>query len=548
MLDLALRRGLLIDGSGDVPRVADVGIADGRIVSVDDLGTSNAVESLDLDGLAVAPGFIDVHQHGDLTPLVDARCVSALAQGVTTVVIGNCGHGVAIGAFPGQEAAAIIGFRARWGLDLGWRTYAEYFASLEAIRPGVNIAAYVAHGAIRLSAMGTDDRPATDAELATMERLLDEGMAAGAIGMSSGLEYVPGMHADTLELTRLAVIVGRHGGTYASHIRNRGEAFIDAVQEAIGIAEAGGTRLLLSHLAPRPYATADDTSRVHELIDDARRRGMSVTIDTFPDAWGPSPLPSILPPWFTDGPWQDVVRRLEDPAVLEAARAAFEQSDSRLLRTTPGGDLRLSASRAHPEVVGRTLGEISAAWGVHLADVACRLLRDEREDFYSVLIQHRYATDSALDDLYRDPMCAFESDGVVAAPDGELSDMTMNRSTYGYTARVLGELVRDRQLFPIEEGVRRMTSLPAAAAGLVDRGVLRVGAVADVVVFDPARIRDRTTDIVIQALPEGIETVIVNGRIALRDGKIEGDRSGRMIRAGAAAAATGAGMHGVVAR
>jgi N-acyl-D-aspartate/D-glutamate deacylase len=338
------------------------------------------------------------------------------------------------------------------------------------------------------------------------------------------------MHAGTEELERLAKVVGRHDGTYASHIRNRGETFVEAVQEAIGIAEAGGTRLLLSHLAPRPYATGEDTRRVHELIDAARERGLSVTIDTFPDAWGPSPLPSILPPWFTDGSWQDVARRLEEPSVIAAARAAFDQQDSRLLRTTPGHELRLSASRAHPEVVGKTLGEISTAWGLHLADVACRLLRDDGEDFYSVLIQHRYATDAALDDLYRNPMCAFESDGVVAALDGELSDMTMNRSTYGYTARVLGELVRDRGLFPIEEAVRRMTALPAAAAGLSDRGMLRPGSAADLVAFDPERITDMTTDVEIAALPEGIAHVVVNGRLAMRDGELLAERAGRMLR------------------
>jgi N-acyl-D-amino-acid deacylase len=211
---------------------------------------------------------------------------------------------------------------------------------------------------------------------------------------------------------------------------------------------------------------------------------------------------------------------------------AFANRDSRLLRTTPGADLRLSASGAHSDVLGRTLGEIGADWGLPIADVACRLLRDEGEDFYSVLIQHRYATNAALDELYRDPMCAFESDGVVTAPDGELSDMTMNRSTYGYTARVLGELVRDRGLMSIQEAVRRMTLLPATAAGLVDRGILRSGAAADVVVFDPARMTDRTTDVEIAAVPDGIVNVVVNGQIALRDGELQIERAGRMLRQG----------------
>jgi N-acyl-D-amino-acid deacylase len=431
------------------------------------------------------------------------------------------------------RAAAIIGFRERWGIDLAWPTYAAYFEDLAAVRPGVNIAAFAGHGAIRLAAMGTAQRLASASELERMEAMLHEAMDSGALGLSSGLEYSPGMYADEAELGRLCRVVGRHEGTYASHIRSRGDGFVAAVAEAISIAETGGVRLVLSHLAPRPYATPDDSARVRELIEAARARGLPVTIDTFPDEWGPSPLASLLPPWIIDGSRAAVSRRFGDPEIVQAARAAFDRADNYLLRGDGPANMRLTTSSHHPELIGQTLASIGAAWKSHLADVVCTLLNDEGLDFYSVLIQHRYATAADLDLMYRDPMCAFESDGVVTAPDGELSDMIMNRSTYGYTARVLGELVRERQILSIEEAIRRMTSLPAAAVGLDRRGMLRVGAAADMVIFDPTRILDRSTDIRPAATPTGIDSVIVNGRVAVAGSRLTGERAGRVVRLGA---------------
>lgn len=532
MFDQAVVGGLVIDGTGAPSRRADVAVVNDEIAAVGDLAGAAAARVIDASGSVVAPGFVDHHQHGDVTPLIDGRCVSALAQGVTSIVVGNCGHGVAPGADPRDRSAAIIGFRERWGINLAWPTYGAYFESLAAARPGVSIAALAGHGAIRLATMRTAQRLATASELARMEALLGEAMESGALGLSTGLEYSPGMYADESELARLCRIVGRHEGTYASHIRSRGDGFVAAVAEAISVAEAGGARLVLSHLAPRPYAAPVDRGRVRELIEAARARGLQVTIDTFPDAWGPSPLASLLPPWIIDGPRTDVVRRLEDPAVIEATRDAFGRGDNFLLRVDGPAGLRLTTSSAHPELIGETLAAIGTAWKLHLADVVCTLLRDEGQDFYSVLIQHRYATSADLEAMYRDPWCAFESDGVVTAPDGELGDMIMNRSTYGYTARVLGELVRERRILTLEDAVRRMTSLPAAAVGL-DRGTIRVGAAADLVIFDPTRIADRSTDKRPAITPAGVDWVIVNGQVAVADGELTGERAGRILRLGA---------------
>jgi N-acyl-D-amino-acid deacylase len=529
VIDLIVRGGDVHDGTGGPPRRLDVGVRGGRIAELRDLTGVEASRVVDAAGCAVAPGFIDHHQHGDVTPLVDGRCVSALAQGVTLLVFGNCGHGVSPGCDPRYRSAAIIGFREGWDLELDWPTYRDYFDTLEASRLGTNVAAFAAHGAIRLAVMGQRPGPPTAPELARMKAMVEEAMQAGAVGLSSGLEYTPGGHADEPELTALSRVVGRQGGAYASHIRDRGETFIDAVREAIRVAEQGGARLILSHLAPRPYAAPTAWARVRELIEDGLARGMDITIDTFPDAWGPSPIASLLPSWIIEGPRSDVLDNLGRPDVLAAARATFDARDNHLLRTDGAENLRLTSSTAHGDLVGKTLADIGAAWRMHLADVVCTLLRDEGTDFYSVLIEHRYARDEDLATLYADPLCAFESDGVVTAPDGPLADLTMNRSTYGYTARVLGELVRDGNVLTLEEAIRRMTSLPAAAVGLYDRGVIREEAPADLVVFDPLTIRDRSTDSQQNVTPIGISAVVVDGALALEGGHLTEERAGHFL-------------------
>lgn len=529
MFDLLVRGGYVVDGTGALPRRADVGVIDGRIAQIGDLTGGVAATTIGAAGLVVTPGFIDFHQHADVTPLIDGRCVSALSQGVTSIVVGNCGHGVSPGSDRPSRSAAIIGFRESWGLDLGWPTYASYFRALDAARPGVNIAAFAGHGAVRVAVMSLAQQSASRAELDRMAALVDEAMSAGAVGLSSGLEYSPGMYADQAELTLLCRVVARYGGAYATHIRGRGDSFVAAVEEAIAIAEASGVRLILSHIAPRPYAPTGTFPLVQAKIEKARADGLHITIDTFPDEWGPSPLASVLPSWITAGTGDDVLRRLRQPDIVAAARAAFDGGDNFLLRVDGPSRLRLSSSAAHPELVGQTLSDIGQAWKKHLADVVCDLLLHEGDDFYTVLIQHRYATRRDLDVLYEDPFCAFESDGIVTAPDGPLSNLVMNRSTYGYTARVLSELVYERQLISLEEGIRRMTSLPAAAVGTDDRGLLRKGAAADIVVLDPPRVRDRSSDLQPAASPTGIAAVVVNGRVAYSDGLLTGDRAGRFL-------------------
>src|SRR5262249_9104293 len=279
-MDVILRGGQVIDGSGATGHQMDVGVSGEAVVAMGDLA-SVAAPAVDCSGQIVSPGFIDIHSHGDITPLVDPRCISAVAQGITTVVVGNCGHGVAPGCDPQLAPLAIIGYRRSWQIGLEWSSYAEYRQRLGARPLWGNHSTLVRHPAVPPGVMGLCEAPADDQAVSAMQAIVAEGMSAGALGLSSGLEYIPGRSADQAELIRLAQVVGSDG-VYASHIRNRAENFVDAVSEALTIGASSGCPAILSHLAARPYAPPGVADLVAERLAQARTGGARVVIDTFP--------------------------------------------------------------------------------------------------------------------------------------------------------------------------------------------------------------------------------------------------------------------------
>jgi N-acyl-D-amino-acid deacylase len=529
MFDCIITNGNFIDGTGAPARRADVGVVAGRIATIGDLRERDAQQTIDATGKVVCPGFIDIHQHSDFTPLVNRPCESAVRQGITSVVIGNCGHGCAPLYDPDYIRMVVIGYQPEWGVPLDWRTYDEYLDRLRTPGLSVNVMPLVAHGAVRLAVMGLDAREATPDELAQMKQLVAAAMEAGARGMSSGLEYSPGRHANQYELTELAREVARYGGLYASHIRNRGFAFIEATDEAIAIAEDAGIPCQLSHFAPRPYAPREAFPQCLERVTKARERGMQVHVDTFPDIWGPGPVAALLPPQVYEGRPADGLARMGDAEMREAIREAFEQPTNYLLRVDGLAGLVLTYSKRNPQLVGQTLQKIAELRGQPAYEAICDLLIEEGEDFYTALLRHIYATEQDLKELMRSPLCAMESDGAIAAPYGPLADFCMNASSYGYTARVLGKYVRDESFYTLEDAIRRMTSLPATAMNMRERGVLRENFAADIVVFDPQTVRDNTTDLQPARYPSGIEYVMVNGRLTVTPEGHTGALSGQLI-------------------
>ena len=534
MIDTIIRNGKVLDGTGSPAVAADVLIDGGNIVSVEPstAATSKAADrEWDAQGKYVCPGFIDIHSHSDFSLLANRSAESAIAQGVTTLVTGNCGHGPAPSKRWDLTKRNTVGFSETWNIEPWWSSFGEYLEALFSPGLSVNVAPLVPHGTVRLAVMGHDARPAEADELEQMKDLVAEAMSAGARGLSSGLEYSPGCYSDEDELAALAGVAARSGGggIYASHIRNRGHDFEDAVTEAINICRRAGLPGQLSHLAPRPYAPKGTFDRVLETIDRAREhKGMRLGMDTFPDAWGPGPLVALLPTSVYEGEASEVRERLQSSSVKSECRADFNEPTNYLLRLGGFDSLYLACSKAYPELVGKSFAEIFEHLKLDPVDGIFELLLAEGADFYNVLLRHIYATDSDLDHLLSQSTCSLGSDGVTAATSGPLSSFTMNRSSYGYTARFLREYVVERGMFSVEEAVRKMTSLPARSAAIEDRGTLEPNMAADVVVFDLSTINDECTDAKPQALPSGIEMVMVNGEIVF-DGVPTKNLPGRLV-------------------
>ena len=516
MVDLVLKGGNIIDGTGNPAVIGDVVINDGSIISIVDKNELEANFELDVKGKIICPGFIDIHSHSDFSLLADRRNEGAIRQGITTLVTGNCGHGPAPVNDVDLAKRNTVGFSESWDVDFSWHSFNEYLDFL--LSPGIsaNVAPLVPHGSVRLAVMGQSTRKPSPAELEDMKSLVEEAMSSGAIGISTGLEYSPGMYADEDELVALASVSAKQGGIYASHIRNRGEMFEDAVAEALNICRKSSIPAQLSHLAPRPYAQDGAFDRVLEMVNHARENeGLSIGIDTFPDIWGPGMVVALLPPWVYEGERNEVLERLASSKTLDKCRRHFSDSTNYLLRLGGLEMFYLSSSIAHPELVGKNFVEIGEAFGCDPVEGIFRLVQADGADFYNVMLRHIFATPNDLDQLLADPYCSVESDGVVTATEGLLSNFTMNRSSFGYTIRFIEEYVINRGMFTLEEGIRKMTSLPAESAGLLNRGRIESGKTADIVILDQNKLADNSTDREPNAYPSGVDLVIVNGQVVL---------------------------------
>jgi N-acyl-D-amino-acid deacylase len=487
--DLIIRNANIIDGTGAPARSGAVAIRDGRIATVGDV-SGGATREIDAAGHAVAPGFIDVHAHDDAAVIHHPQMDFKIMQGVTTDVVGNCGAGVAPAndAFRGFFARGFGGILGE--ADLPWSTTAQYFDAVEAAHPACNVTAYAPHGVIRSNVMGMDRREPTDAELDAMRELLDEAMRAGAIGMSTGLVYPPGTFARTPELIELAKVTAKHGGIYTSHIRNESEHLIEAIDEALTIGEQSGCPVQISHHKSAGNPGGTKTSLPH--IAAARARGIDVTVDVYPYVASSSSLAAM----FRIGRDETFERT---PAIIASVKYNKEQYE------------------------GRYVADIARDLDLPIGDTVRRILQEE-EDSPSVIM---FIMDE--DDVRRvaaDPYAMAGSDGL---PTGGKPHPRL----YGTMAAMIQKYVRETPVMALEEAVRKMTSLPAAKHRIHERGVLREGWHADVVVFDAEAIADVATYAEPRQYPAGIDYVIVNGEISAERGTQTGARAGRMLRRGA---------------
>ena len=523
--DVVIRRGTVFDGSGSAPKTVDIAIANGRIAEIGDLTAATADDEVDATDLAVCPGLIDVHSHSDFTLLRDGRAQSALAQGVTTELVGNCGHGCSPMGDSPQFAANIFGYDALTPLD--WRSTAEYLQRLEAAQPAINIATLVPLGNLRMATMADPQRTATDVELRKMARLIESGLSDGAFGLSSGTSYPDSISARPEELVALSRVVASRDGLYSVCMRDTGALALDSLQEAIDTARSASVRLELSHAMPEAGSPHDMTAQTFERVERARRSGLDVAFDMHTRPFGEVNLSVALPVWATvDGP-AALEARLRSPDQRARIKSVGSSLDHYL--ADPGAGALTLEHVKDRALRGVTLQALTPPGGDPLDAVLDILLHEVDEVHRPLVLIWMYPEDDVAHFL-RHPLCSVASDATTLSMDGPLGSAVFH-GAFTWAAWFLRRIVRERRELSWEEGIRRMTSLPAERIGLRDRGVLRHGAWADIAAFDVSQTMELGTVEMPNQLAHGARHVLVNGHFAVRDGKFQETRHGSVLRA-----------------
>jgi len=495
--DILIRNARVVDGSGNAWFRADVGVKGDRIAAVGRLPEASADRVIDAGGRILAPGFIDVHTHIEGGIEKVPRADNYVLDGVTTVVTGNCG---------GSQ------------LNL-----ADWFRKLEENRIGLNVASLIGHNTVRSEIMGAANRKANPQEIAMMQALIEKAMREGAVGFSTGLIYIPGTYSDVEEVVALAKAAGKFGGVYASHMRDEGKDVLDAINEAVRAGREGGLRVQLSHfkIDNRRLWGASDQSLA--LVEKYRREGVDVVVDQYPYEWSATNLGIRLPSWaLADG---KVKERLADPATRKKIATEMEAMVRDLGQ--PDYEFAVVARFApEPKYEGKSIPEITAM------KKRTRTLANQIETIFDLMnaggasmIYHSMGG-ADVERIMKWPFTSIASDGGVI----EFGKAMPHPRAYGTNARVLAEYVRDRGTLTLEDAIRRMTSLPARTFGFRDRGLVREGMIADLVLFDPARIADKATFQNPHQYTEGFEFVLINGKLAVDNGKMTEARSGRALR------------------
>ena len=528
--DLLIRGGSVVDGKGAPGFEGDVAIRDGRIVGIGK-NLPAARDTIDATGLVVAPGFIDMLGHSEFRLLADGRAISKIYQGVTTELTGEVSSVTPVSEATRAERASEI---SPWNVEIDWEDLDGYFQRLERQGTAINLGTWVGLSTLRVWGVGWEDRAASAAEIDSMKAALARAMDQGAFGLSSGLIYAPGRYASTDEIVELARVVAGPGGFYATHMRSEGARLLEAIDEAIAIGERAGAPVLIHHLKASGRSNWGKMAAAVARIDSARARGVDVTASVYPYVASSTGLDQVLPDWVTEGGTEATLARLDDLTLrdsIEAELSGRTQTGDWTLGTSAGGPSGIQISdvvhEAFERYEGMRLDAIAAERGQSAAAAAIDLLL--ADSLRTSAIYFSMSEDDLVLAL-RQPWVMIGGDAGIRALDGPLSTDQPHPRAFGTFPRVLCRYSRELGVFPLEEAVRRMTSLPAARAGLADRGVVEIGRFADLVVFDPATVCDSATFEAPKRLAVGIEHVIVNGVPVLRNGEPTGALPGRALR------------------
>jgi N-acyl-D-amino-acid deacylase len=529
--DLLIVNGLIVDGTGRPAYQADVVVRGDRIEMITTARRlPRARRLIDAEGLVIAPGFIDMLGQSEQNLLIDPRAMSKVMQGVTTEVTGEGGS---IAPLNERLIKEDEDFYRRFNLTVDWRTFTEYFRRVERQGMGLNLATFVGATQVRAYAMGYDNRAPTPAELAEMRRLVAQAMEEGALGLSTSLQYVPARFAKTDEIVELAKVAARYGGVYATHQRSEANALDSSLAEVFEIARRARIPAEIWHLKTAYKKNWGRMPEVLKRIEAARAGGLTVNADVYPYTAASTSLTACLPPWALEGGVEKMLARLRDAETRVRLKRDIS-TDSK-----DWENIYLGSGGAQGVLIGSVVNrELENLQGQRLSEIAAAQRKDALDALFDLILADRGQTGAIYfmmseDDLraaLRSPFVSICTDSGARATDGPLAGSKSHPRGWGSYPRILSRYVRDEKLLTLEQAVHKMTGMPAARVGLRDRGVLRVGAFADITIFDPARVRDRATFEQPNQYAEGINYVIINGQLAVDNGTRTTALAGRVLR------------------
>ena len=529
MFDLILKGGEVFDGTGAKGFTGDVGIKDGMITEVaPDIPTEGAAEVIDVSGLVVSPGFIDMHTHSDFTLIADGRAESQVHQGVTTEVIGQCGISCAP-VLSHDNIKKVSPWYTDKAKHKNWLGFGEYLDALDESSLGVNVMAFVGHGTIHRAVMGDELDPGDTEDIAKMAKLVEQCIEEGAGGFSSGLEYFPGILSAPDHLVPMCEVAAKHGRLYATHVRNRDTQYDLGFAEAIATARQSGAKLQISHIQPKFGAPDYAMNHTLEMIELARRHDVDIAFDVIPHDWNHTLMAAILPKWAQAGGIDDVMKRLADPELREKIKANPKPMWL-IVKAEKWEDIVLLNATVNKDLVGADFAEIGRMRNCHPYDAILDILLEEGDHMMACMWSSKSFRDEDVDLCLEQPECAVISDTVAIANDGILKDHLGSLTGYGWAARFLQYYVRDRQILSLAEGLRKITSIPAERLGLPNRGMIKAGFHADICVFDAANIASNATAKHPRRYASGIAHVLVNGKLSMRNGERTDINGGCVLR------------------
>jgi dihydroorotase/N-acyl-D-amino-acid deacylase len=529
--DIVIQGGRIVDGTGNPWYMGDIGIVKDRIVAIGKIPAGAARRVIDAKGMVVSPGFIDMLGQSETALLIDNRSISKLAQGITSEITGEGG------SIAPQNAHTIASAQPSldpYHLKIDWSTLDEYWQRLAKKGTPINIGTYVGAAQVREAVLGDVDRAPTAAELEKMKALVAQAMQQGALGISTALIYPPGFYAKTDELIELAKVAAQYGGIYATHMRSEGLNEVAAVREALRIGEEAHIPVEIFHLKVSGKTRAGKMVEIVRMIQEARNNGQDVTADMYPYLAGATALASSLPPWVADGGMDKLLERLRDSAVRQRIKAEMTSTGERTWE-----NLYLDAGGAPGVMVSAVVNpELKQYTGKTVAEIAEAEKKDPLDALMDFVLADKglsgalyfIASEEDLQTGLRQPWTSIGLDAGELSLDGPLFEPHTHPRAFGSMPRFLGHYVRDLQLMPLEQAIRKITSLPAQREHLVGRGLIKEGFFADITIFDPGSIADKATYTEPAQLSEGVKSVLVNGQVTFENGKVTGAMGGKALR------------------